>query len=442
MVKADRGQKGLRSQIKAIELSKSAIDRIYHFVLSYSPAFPTYEINRLDLGSSSVVLDPFCGTGTTLVAAKKMNVPSLGIEANDFCHFMATTKIHWKVDKNEFENSFKTIIEDVKIEFKELETTAASNQDKFQDILTSYKSRWPSRKLLLKNHISDLPLAKLLHLKEQIVPFNCTPEVKDLLLCCLAAIVTPSSNIKFGPTPGVGRIKNDVDVANLFHNKCLQTLEDLRSIQYSDCSSNITLGDARVKEDYGVKKVDAIITSPPYPAEHEYTRHTRLEMMLLDMVHENSDLQTIKKRMITGSTRNVYKADNEISLVSNHDKIQSIVNDIAEAVEKSKIRPDGSVRNLSGFEKLYAKTVGEYFGGMKKVLKNNLEALKDGGVASYLVGDSRTYKLVHVPTAQILGELGVEVGFERFELELWRNNVSTAHDMDLNEYVLRLYKKG
>ena len=76
---------------------------------------------------------------------------------------------------------------------------------------------------------------------------------------------------------------------------------------------------------------------------------------------------------------------------------------------------------------------------MKKVLTNLLDALNEGGVVSMLVGDSRTYKLVHIPTAEILGDIALEVGFRRVEIELWRNNVSTAHNMDLNENILRLF---
>ena len=41
------------------------------------------------------VLDPFCGTGTTLVECKKLRVPSLGFEANPFAHFAGSVKIDW-----------------------------------------------------------------------------------------------------------------------------------------------------------------------------------------------------------------------------------------------------------------------------------------------------------------------------------------------------------
>ncbi|SVA65831.1 uncharacterized protein METZ01_LOCUS118685, partial [marine metagenome] len=441
VAKLDRGNLGLRSTLEAVELNKSSIDRIYHFVLSYSPTFPKYEIKNLKLSSSSFILDPFSGTGTTLVVAKKNGIRSMGIEANDFCHWISNVKLNWDVDVEEFRKLYRLIDNELNEKFSFFEKTYKTNKTLFSETIREFKERWNSRKLLLKDHISDLPLLKLLFLKELIISKKASSGVKDLLLCCFAAIVTPSSNIKFGPTPGRGKIKSDAKVRELFLSKCSDTADDLELVGKKHLLSEVILGDARDPSIYQERGgFDAIISSPPYPAEHEYTRHTRLEMILLDMVTENLDLRNIKKRMITGSTRNVYKGDNEAELVFHHAKINRVINDISKEVEKSRFREDGSIRELSGFEKLYSKTVAEYFGGMKTVLTNLLTALNEGGVVSLLVGDSRTYKLVHIPTAQILGEIAKEVGFKRVEIELWRNNVSTAHKLDLNENVLRLFK--
>ncbi len=442
MSKADRGGSGLRSGLETIELDKSSVDRIYHFVLSYSPTFPEHEIEKLELTSSSLILDPFSGTGTTLVVAKKIGIQSMGIEANDFCHWISGVKLNWDVDVAAFRKMYALIDNELHEKFLFFENTYKTDKTLFQRTFQEFKQRWVSKDLLLKDHISDLPLLKLLFLKELILSKKTSSDVKELLLCCFASIVTPVSNIKFGPTPGRGKIKSDAKVRELFLSKCSDAANDLDELAGNNRSpADVILGDARDPSIFQeLNGFDSIISSPPYPAEHEYTRHTRLEMILLDMVTENLDLRTIKKRMITGSTRNVYKEDNEGDLVINHPEINRVVNEISMRVEESKFTEDGSERVLSGFEKLYSKTVAEYFGGMKKVLRNLLTALNEGGVVSFLVGDSRTYKLVHIPTAKILGELAIEVGFKRFETELWRKGVSTAHKLDIDENILQLYK--
>ena len=43
----------------------------YRFVLSFPPHLVREYISRFDLGSGARVLDPFCGTGTTIVECKK-----------------------------------------------------------------------------------------------------------------------------------------------------------------------------------------------------------------------------------------------------------------------------------------------------------------------------------------------------------------------------------
>ena len=57
-------------------------------------------INDFKLDKRSVVLDPFCGTGTTIVEAKLNDIPSVGIEANTFAHFASQVKTNWDIDTN------------------------------------------------------------------------------------------------------------------------------------------------------------------------------------------------------------------------------------------------------------------------------------------------------------------------------------------------------
>ena len=54
----------------------------YRFVLSYPPHLVRDYVARFGLGPHHRVLDPFCGTGTTLVECKKLGIASVGVEAN------------------------------------------------------------------------------------------------------------------------------------------------------------------------------------------------------------------------------------------------------------------------------------------------------------------------------------------------------------------------
>ncbi len=52
----------------------------YRFVLSFPPHLVRSCLQRFDVGPNHQVLDPFCGTGTTLVAAAAAGRNAIGVE--------------------------------------------------------------------------------------------------------------------------------------------------------------------------------------------------------------------------------------------------------------------------------------------------------------------------------------------------------------------------
>src|SRR5690554_3131682 len=64
----------------------------YRFVLSFPPHLVRDYMSRFGIRPGGVLLDPFCGTGTTLVEAKKNGVESIGVEAIPICHLAASVK--------------------------------------------------------------------------------------------------------------------------------------------------------------------------------------------------------------------------------------------------------------------------------------------------------------------------------------------------------------
>src|SRR6267378_8051334 len=70
----------------------------YRFVLSFPAHLVRTYVDRFALDSKHTVLDPFCGTGTTLVECKKHAIPSVGIEPNPMAAFASRTKLAWDTD--------------------------------------------------------------------------------------------------------------------------------------------------------------------------------------------------------------------------------------------------------------------------------------------------------------------------------------------------------
>ncbi len=64
----------------------------YRFVLSYPPHLVRRYAQSFNLGAKDLLLDPFCGTGTTLVEAKKHRIPSVGCDAHPFAALVSRVK--------------------------------------------------------------------------------------------------------------------------------------------------------------------------------------------------------------------------------------------------------------------------------------------------------------------------------------------------------------
>ena len=73
-------QKATGTEQNKLYEKDTAIHDWYRFVLSFPPHLVRQYIKEFLLTGDSLVFDPFCGTGTTLVEAKKLGVKSLGFE--------------------------------------------------------------------------------------------------------------------------------------------------------------------------------------------------------------------------------------------------------------------------------------------------------------------------------------------------------------------------
>jgi len=249
----------------------------------------------------------------------------------------------------------------------------------------------------------------------------------------MAVLVRGASNVRFGPELYCGKPKNDVDVVSALKIKVFQMADDLRKAQGSQWGcAKVVEGDARdlrcVKEEQPT--FDAVICSPPYPTEHDYTRNCRLELALLEMVVNLETLRTIKRNMIRSHTKNIYKGDNDVQWIHGVEAVEKLTRQVeAEVVDKT-----------SGFHRYYPKVVNEYFGGMQRHFNSVYPLVKPGGVCAYVVGDQASYCRIEVPTARILETLAMRSGFKSLGIKHWRSRWSTATSSHVAENILLLQK--
>lgn len=287
----------------------------YRFVLSFPPHLVRQYLERFGLQPGHVVLDPFCGTGTTVVECKKLGINGIGVEGNPMAHFAGCVKTDWSVNPTALLIEARQVAQSAYAELAMLniqDEVALSQIDVDPDSFRSLS--FEQTDLMLKNSISPLPLHKSLVVRE-IIQKQAKPEVRRHLLLALAkTIVNNGSNLHFGPEVGLGKIKDDAAIIAPWLDNVHGMARDIREFKPKQgVQSMIHLGDERnVELLLADNLLDAVITSPPYPNEKDYTRTTGLESVFLDFIQSKADLRALKKGLVRSNTRGVYKDDTDI----------------------------------------------------------------------------------------------------------------------------------
>lgn len=211
---------------------------------------------------------------------------------------------------------------------------------------------------------------------------------------------------------------------------------DLRALQVRrDTPSTVHRGDSRdLTKLLAPKSIDAVITSPPYPNEKDYTRTTRLESVLLGFINNRDELQALKRRLMRSNTRTVYKGDDDDRWVAGNMEVQRL----AALIEQRRIE----MGKTSGFERLYAKVTKLYFGGMTRHLAELRRMLKPGARLAYVVGDQASFLRVMIRTGQLLADIAQSLGYEVIGIDLFRTRLATATREQLREEVVVLRWPG
>lgn len=401
-----------------------AEDRAFHewyrFILSFPPHLVADYINRFGLNSDSVILDPFCGTGTTVVEAKLHGINNVGIEANPIAHLASSVKTSWNIDPDQLYKGAKKIAEQT------LNTRGYRGQKKLKSLADE------SFNLLLENSISPLPLHKALILRAKIDAFadhQCNPSWR---VAFAKAVVKHCSNLHFGPEVGVrGQKRKDALVVESWLDEVATMATDLQQSPANSGQSNIFHADSRdVAALLKPESIDAVFTSPPYPNEKDYTRTTRLETVLLGFIKNKQDLRALKKGLLRSNSRNVYKGDDDDQWIRQHISILKI----AQEIEDRRIK----LGKTSGFEKQYQRVTRLYFGGMARHLASLRPFLKPGAMLGYVVGDQASFLRVMIRTGQLLAEVAEELGYEVEGIDLFRTRLATATQQHMREEVVVL----
>lgn len=176
----------------------------------------------------------------------------------------------------------------------------------------------------------------------------------------------------------------------------------------STMRSDVRVGDART--DLPATSVDAVITSPPYPNRHDYTRIYSIELALLGNL-ANDQLKQLRYRTL----RSHVEA-----------KIPALPTTVVASESLSRLDHDlrGTTLNNSQVRDM---VIG-YFHDMTAVLRQTKHALKTGGWGAFVVSNAQ-FGGVPVEVDSVLAEIAGELGFQNVEVVVARYRGNSAQQM-------------
>lgn len=342
------------------------------FKHSYSKRLVGKLVDEFNLGKNSWVLDPFCGGGTTLLACKELGINSKGFDILPFSVFLSNVKTR-TYEPYKLKQQLKNFNENCKLTIKNISL--------------------PNIGIINKAFNNDVK-NELLHLKCKINTIR-DPEVRDFYMLGLLSILESVSNTS--KAGGFLRIdKKNVfgkEVRPKFISKIETMIKDVEgfndNLKFSSVKVNAKMSDSRK---FSTKrKFDAIITSPPYPNRHDYTRIYGLEL-IFNFVKDNVELKQIRYDTLRShvEARKKFKSKGY--------KKPSIIDVIITKVKKAGLNNSKVPEMIEG-----------YFEDMYLSLFQMQKHLKKKGRIGLVVSNVR-FGGVNVPVDKILAGIGEQVG--------------------------------
>ncbi|NJO84611.1 MAG: site-specific DNA-methyltransferase [Blastochloris sp.] len=137
---------------KAQQLVDPTVHQWYRFVLSFPDHLVRTLLEQFDIRPGQTVLDPFVGTGTTLVECKKRGIASVGVDANPVTAFASRVKTNWDVDLNELRHRYTKVLSLA----RSLSKSTTVTQLSFGDLLVE--------ELMVSNDISEQEVQEFVEL--------------------------------------------------------------------------------------------------------------------------------------------------------------------------------------------------------------------------------------------------------------------------------------
>lgn len=374
------------------------IEASRHGWLRLTPAYSVHLVREL-LDAPPVseprVLDPFCGTGTTLVASAERGLDCATVDLNPFLVWLARAKAA----------PYSGATLDAGRRLIQRMAHAARNPSAragFVPPIHRVEKWW-----------AEAPLAALSRAHGVLTRSRRPPRVLDLGRLALCQALIAVANVSFGHQSMSFKQGGAAPSADAVSKRLLESAERLvatASLEKLGGHQTVRRGDARdVSRLFSKRRFDLVITSPPYPNRMSYIRELRPYMYWLGYLTDRSEAGRLDWQAIGGTwgiaTSNLASWMPDPTLPVPHRGFSTIV------------------RRIERHQPLLGRYVHKYFQDMVSHTRALLPVLAPGATVHYVVGNSKFYDVL-VPVEQIFASLFRSVGLRKVRIDELRKRTS------------------
>ena len=377
-----------------------------HDWLRLTPAY-SYSLVKetlMNADPSSVILDPFSGTGTTGLVAAEYGMRAKLLDLNPFLVWLARTKCR------------NYSLDDIGMARRQ-SIVSIENARPYDDRSTFVPpmhriDRWWDAEVL----------HNLARLKSSISDSSANLPGYDILLVAFCRVMIALSNVSFNHQSMSFRKQSGSQYSMFDHRiaadqifeRFVNEVETILSSVSDDLPGEVvtSLDDARCMNSVSSNSIDMIYTSPPYSNRMSYIRELRPYMYWLGYLTNGRQAGEIDWQTIGGTwgsaTSRLSKWNSTIELPIG-DEFRPVLSSITATKRPNSV--------------LLANYVHKYFYDMHTHFREAYRVIKPGGFATYVVGNSTFYGNI-VPTQRWYADLLSAAGFENIAITTIRKRNS------------------
>jgi len=407
-------------------------------------------LNTFNVQPGDRILDPFCGCGTTNFECFLLGVDSVGVDLNPLACFIARVRIQsLSIEPAELKTEILELLQKLRYKLKKVSiyglSFSTANVDSQEDKLPP-TPQIPN----LDKWFAPRVIRHLLYIKKEINEVK-KPLIRDLFRVVFSGIIKEASNWATSQIrPFIEKTqRKKVDVYAMFEKnlwkayRIVRVFHALMDALKLECgTAEIFNADARSMNFLSDNEFDLILTSPPYANALPYLETDRLRSIFLGLFSWE-ELKRLRKKEI--GNREIRPEEREVlkqELMSD-EKTDFLPDEAKKLIRfvylENKKLPDTAFRRKNRAALLY-----KYFKDMNLCLAEMSRVLKKNGHCIIIIGNNRVRagnRWAEVKTDRFLKEMAIKNKYFKFEGEIAKELVHTAHPRKIKAESILFFKK-